>query len=66
MLPGPNSNAGEESLRAIVQGALALYGNERPVEAKALLALIGSADLIQKALDEIVHSNFGVHLLVDD
>lgn len=66
MQPGRNINAGEESLRAIVQGALALYGNERPDEAKALLALIGSADLIQKALDEIVHSNFGVNLQADD
>jgi hypothetical protein len=43
-----------------------LYGNERADEAKALLALIGSAKLIMKALDGIVHSNFGVHLPADD
>jgi len=66
MRPGPNYKADEESLRALVQGALALYGNERPDEAKALLALIGSAEPIRKVLDDIVHSNFGVHLRPDD
>lgn len=66
MRPGPNRNGDKESLRALVQGALALYGNEREDEAKALLTLIGSGDLIRKTLDDIVHSNFGVRFGSDD
>ena len=66
MQSDPNTKADQESLKALARGALALYSNERTEEAQRLLHMIGSSESVQKALDEIVYSDLGVHLRPDD
>lgn len=47
------------SRRAILRGALALYGSDQKAEAKKLVALLKSQDIFEKALEEVVRDHFG-------
>ena len=48
------------SRKAILRGALALYGSERDQEAKDLVGLLHSQEVFEKALREIVEEKFGI------
>lgn len=45
--------------KAIVMGALSLFGNDRPDEARNLVGLLDNETTFQSALEEIVNDHFG-------
>lgn len=47
------------SRRAVLRGALALYGSNQKAEAKKLIALLKSQEIFEKALEEVVRDHFG-------
>ena len=50
----------EDSRRAVLRGALALYGLGKTAAARELIALLNSRDTFEKALGETVNEHFGL------
>jgi len=50
----------EDSCRAVLRGALALYGLGKTAAARELVALLNSRDAFEKALTEAVKEHFGL------
>jgi hypothetical protein len=48
------------SRKAVVRGALALYGHGKTEAAKDLVALLNSRDTFELALTEIANEHFGI------
>jgi hypothetical protein len=50
----------KSSRKAVLRGALALYGSGKPTAGRELIALLNSPDTFEKALTEIVSEYFGI------